>query len=211
MIMWQELILGYLSIVTISAACASDVTERPFGGSFLYENAERTALFAYRNGYLEVGAILPNKPLGDQKSEFTEFLGSPTRDCSDAHYRCVAADQNVLAIPRKQLSLAMTYTVVGTIFTVEECIRGVGNKCQVALIKGDCQFVQLAENLRECAPYPDGRAKSPQQGGVYYFIYNEDYGITSLGIVDDEVHSKSEMMAVAKTYVLQGNVGLLAP
>jgi hypothetical protein len=209
--MWRILIAGCMAIAVSGSSYASNVPKTSIEGSFIYSDAERMNLFSFEDGHTIVGPISPKTPIGDQKGQFVEFLGAETNDCSDDRFKCVAADQNILAIPRKNLSDGMEYTVNGTIFTVKECLRSAEKLCQVALIEGDCQLVRLAEGLRECATYPGGRKKSPQQGAVHYFIYNEDYGVTAFGLEDDKIEKISEMRMSAQNYILQGNIGLLGP
>lgn len=104
----------------------------------------------------------------------------------------------------------MSYVVAGTVFTIKQCILGVEDDCQVALIEGDCQFVRTVEGAEPaCQVYAQGRSGSPQKGQIRYFIYNEDFGVTAFGIASDTLTSKDAMVRAARDYALQGEIGLL--
>jgi hypothetical protein len=130
------------------------------------------------------------------------------RDCSDANYRCMKTSTEVLAVPRGPLSPDSSYAVAGTQFAVKECLRGLKNVCQVALIRADCPSIEILSATEiACEIYPGGRDKAP--GPITYFIYNEDYGVTSIGFPSAEGRSDIEIEKLARTYVLQGDAGLL--
>ncbi len=203
--------MSLLLCLTENAVGAVEEAEKElplFRGSFRFENAERTHFFTfYEDGHAEVGPIMPKKRLGPQNDLFAdEVLGGNVYDCSNARYRCMTTSRIVFAVPRKQLTPTSTYTLEGTVFTVHECLRGVGKVCQVALIQADCQWIN---EKRTCSTFPGGRSKSPDTGPLVYFIYNEDCGITSWGSAYTENADKTLVWKYAREYILQGDVGPL--
>lgn len=209
--------VGFLTTLTLSCIVAvwqlggtshaASVVQRPVSGSFLYENAERTYFFAVRNGHSQAGFIASKHASGtESNSQVDSAVGAYAYDCSDLNYRCFKTSRNVLAVPRKRLSINATYEIAGTVFTVIDCLRKVADVCQVALIRSDCQQIKDAET---CALYPGGRDKAPNPGPLTYFVYNEDFGVTSLGFPNEKPKDECWIAKLARDYELRGDVGLL--
>jgi hypothetical protein len=175
-----------------------------------YENLARTYEVVFAGGYGTGGEILALRPTSEQKRAFREKLGYAVHGCSDANFRCIAYLYSVFAVPRQPLSPGMTYTAGGAQLRVEECIRGSGESCQVALISSDCQ---IAMKSGRCQLMPNGGSKDSVPGPVTYFVFNEDIGITAFGKAGGWITSPDERLQTAKDVVtqliLQGKVGLL--
>jgi hypothetical protein len=134
----------------------------------------------------------------------SEVVGERLTDCSDSQYRCVNSWTRTYAIPRKRLSPTSAYVKDGVTFRVESCLRGDEAVCQVALIGGYC----LAAPDYGCSQgLPEGQ--SPKWGYVTYFLYNEDFGITAMGVTNGPPAEVSEKMVIASQSILQGSRGLL--
>jgi hypothetical protein len=116
--------------------------------------------------------------------------------------------RTTLAVPAR-LTPASAYTVKGTLFTVDSCLRPDEDRCRVALISGDCQSVKQVGDMLECAPLVPGAAAGPFATHVVYFVFNEDYGVTSFGIADGKLSGPDRELK-AREMVLQGDRGLLA-
>lgn len=211
--LWSMAYLTLFASILVSAPALGIETQScTHKNTILYETAERTFCSEYKNGYVENGPIPSNRPIGHHVNQWIEFHGDEIKSCTDIEYFCIEQNQNIIAIPRGDITISTKYIIKGTIFTVRECLRSVGDRCQIAIIQGDCNYVRLAEGLRECAVLPGGRSESTQEGPVYYYIFNEDYGITAFGSGGGEDLTSNEKMAVrARTYVLQGKVGLFGP
>lgn len=172
-----------------------------------YEDAARTQYERFHAGVWSTAEIAPRLPSETQRRHVVEVLSVDLHDCSDAQYRCVFGAYRVFAVPRETLLRNATYVVAGSTLHVEECFRGAGTTCQVALISSDCQE-RLA--LGVCKAVVGGRSKSNDLGPVLYFIYNEDFGVTAYGSSLDPLPSTEEMRVAASQSILKGNTGLLS-
>ena len=81
----------------------------------------------------------------------------------------------------------------------------------MALIRSDC--FSYEGHLNHCDVVPPDKQK---EINVYslYFIYNEDFGVTSFGfarVSDTPSDSEPVMMSFATEYILEGKNGLLKP
>ena len=209
--LWRKSVapLGILAILplAIGVACAGDSARGRVASSFYYANAERTFFLSLRDGNLLAGPIVSKRPVASQTDVFRgEALGAPAEDCSDAAYRCFKSGFQAFAVPRNHLSPTARYSIAGTAFRVVQCLRGDRTVCQIAVIEADCQTRNVQKHI--CGLYSGDPNKNPDQGPVTYFIYNEDFGVTSIGIAGEKKRD-AEATSAAKVYVLQGGVGFL--
>jgi hypothetical protein len=183
---------------------APGTNSRPYQNAFMYVDAERMGYIEIKAGRMRGGTFYPKKPLAGQNSPPFETLESDVYDCSDANFRCVTNGDSIFAVPKGQLQTQESYKVRGAEFTVKQCLRGADRNCQIAVISTDCA---LLSSPGFCKGVPGGRNDSPHPGGAWCFIYNEDFGITSLG--SGIPKSAEALDATARKLVLQGDVGLL--
>ncbi len=155
------------------------------------------------------GDITPKHPTTTEKKDvfFDEFTSGELRDCSDSRYRCLYGLYRVFAVPREGLKPQSTYRVDGAVFRVEKCLRGDERRCQAALISSDCQS-KLAPD--RCAESSGDDGNGAARGPVGYFIFNEDFGITSYGALKQRGPTEEARMSAALDLVLRGEKGLLA-
>ena len=202
--MRQLLGIALLAVAHLAAASEEGREER----QIVYEDAARTFREAIVGGSWEGGNIVPAGPAESQKRDimFDEQLSYAVRDCSDATYRCIVSSHQVYAVPRAGLSPTAVYSAGGALFKVEECLRGDGHRCQVALVSSDCQRT----SNDGCVQMAAGRSASRDPGPFVYFIYNEDFGITAFGVVKGPVENRELRRFSAAHMILQGQRGLLA-
>jgi hypothetical protein len=176
-----------------------------------YENSARTYVMSFSDRGALGGSIKPKRPLPSKVSHLIdlsddEFDGGSAHDCSTADYRCISALFGVFAIPRERLSPEIEYSVAGALLKVEDCLVGDESVCQVAIIRSDCH----KWSHERCETVPGGRSKSDHPGAIFYFIYNEDVGITAYGSATQPAMTKDERLSVASQMILQGRKGLLS-
>jgi hypothetical protein len=208
---WRKSValLGILAMLPLAVvvARADKGAWGAVAGSFYYANAERTFSLSVKSGGLLAGPIISKRPVASQTDVFRgEALGAPAEDCSNAAYRCIKSGFQAFAVPRNDLPSTARYSIAGTAFRVVKCLRADRTVCQVAVIEADCQTRNLKKHI--CELYSGGPNKNPDRGPVTYFIYNEDFGVTSIGIAGEKKRDAEATLA-AKVYVLQGNIGLL--
>jgi hypothetical protein len=205
----KPMMLAVCIALSITAlASLSMAAESGEQGSIAYENAERTHSFVVQRDVI-IGAPIESKtPHGDH-DHHEHGQGSPFTDCSTAGFKCVVMGRTTLAVV-PHLAPGSAYTVKGTMFSVDNCLRSVDGHCQVVLISGDCQSVKRAGDALECAPRVAGAPAGQFGAHIVYFIYNEDYGVTSFGIADTKL-SAADRELKAREFVLRGDRGLLAP
>jgi hypothetical protein len=174
-----------------------------------YENPERT----FRNVITEttwtVGPIVAATPLQSQagSNPFTESIWHPVVDCSDPMYRCVQSWSRTIAIPRAGLKSGLKYEKDGVLFDVETCLRGDVDRCQVALVSAKCEG---RSGDGTCSHSRSTHKEKPARFEyVMYFLYNEDVGVTAMGIGNQVASTLSAKRAVATQSVLVGVRGLL--
>jgi hypothetical protein len=150
--------------------------------------------------------ILPGRPIGTQKSDVSMLgmTGVVTHDCSNKEFRCLYGAFHVFAVPRSGLGETSNYSVAGAVFHVDQCLRAIGKRCQVALLSSQCLY-----QFREDACRSDAESKQGVPGPVMYFIFNEDFGVTSYGFARGILNSADDRFAVAGKLVLKGDMGLL--
>jgi hypothetical protein len=200
-------LMAVAALATVGGPTFAAAADPVGSASIVYENPERTHSFSIQ-GAIVVGAPIESKqPHGDHDHQ-EHGQGSPLTECSTPEFRCVAMGRTALAVP-PTLTATSAYTANGTVFTVESCLRPADDHCQVALIGGDCQSVKPVGDTLTCAPRVKGQPAGPFGTQVVYFIYNEDYGVTSFGIADAKL-TGAEREAKAREMVLQGDRGLLA-
>jgi hypothetical protein len=201
------MLIGCAALSTMLMSHLAQAADVAGPASIVYENPERTHSFSAQ-GEIIVGAPIESKrPHGDH-DHHEHGQGSPLTDCSTQAYRCIAMGRTALAVP-PELTSTSVYTAKGTVFTVENCLRGEEDHCQVALISGDCQSVKPVGGALECAPLARGQTKGPFATQIVYFIYNEDYGVTSFGIAETKLTGDARD-AKARDMILQGARGFLA-
>lgn len=182
------------------------------GEGAIYATADRMEQYHFLAHLSEYSYTHPLKPVSGQTFEADAYDTPPTaavHNCSNALVRCVALDTQAFAVPRARLAPADTYVANGNKFTVEACLRGYKNVCQVALVRAECYFNRIR---MACAPTGAERT-GDDASWLLYFIYNEDFGVTCYGIkpLTGKPVSREEMMAAAKQNFLVGNYGLLGP
>jgi hypothetical protein len=196
------LIAGVLGVLNWAAVCTAGPGAPP--EEVIYENGARTSRETFSSGTHVSGEILPRKRSDSQKRDvfFGEKLGVASNDCSDREYRCLSVQLRVYAVPGVGLSPGATYETAGAKFRVEDCLRVDGRLCQVALISS-IRPVRPGEGYEQWFP------KGVQSPDVY-FIYNEDFGVTSFGMTFNPAQSAADRMVAATDKILQCKVGLLA-
>ena len=114
-----------------------------------------------------------------------------------------------MAVPRRRLAVKDNYVVAGNKLSVVDCLRGYRNLCQVALIKSECIDSAMAKG---CILKPDDKDPNSRLW-LIFFIYNEDFGVTSYGLApaEDVGAPLEKMTSLAQTYNLVGDSGLLKP
>ncbi len=135
---------------------------------------------------------------------FSEVVGEKVVDCSDDEYRCISSWMRTYAIPRRKLLPADVYVKDGVTFRIEKCLRGDTDVCQVALIGGYC-----AKTPDDSCLIDVSEEQSDRWLYVTYFLYNEDFGITAMGVTKSPPTTVDEKVLIASQLVLQGNKGLL--
>lgn len=153
--------------------------------------------------------VYPKHPTSAQKEDIslTEVAFDPIHFCSNSTYRCIYGAYRVFAVPRTGLTATSAYAVGGAVFRVQHCLRSGDNRCQVALISSDCQQ-RSAEDA--CEQVSGEHSRSSASGPVLYFIYNEDFGVTSYGSAEQPVGTKDVQMTIASGWILKDGKGLLA-
>jgi hypothetical protein len=200
--------LGF-ALCSFSTLSAANRTQKRNGESEIrYVDPERTYVERFSNVETGGNGLLVGAPLASKQSLGThpEVLMSDLHDCSDEMYRCVYGQYRVFAVPRGLLMENSTYVSGGASFRVEKCFRSADGRCQVALISSDCQS-EIAPD--KCAIVSGGRPQSRSAGRVAYFIFNEDFGITSFGSVASPAESQEAQLAAALDFILSGDIGLL--
>jgi hypothetical protein len=132
---------------------------------------------------------------------FSEGVSSPVLDCSDESYRCIESWSRTLAIPKTRLGQHARYEKNGVIFEVENCLRLTQATCNVALISGK------HSRKRDDSTEAD---KTATFDYVVYFIFNENNGITAMGVTRQSMTTIPAMREIATQTVLVGERGLLA-
>jgi hypothetical protein len=154
------------------------------------------------------GNITPERRIAEEDRDF--FAGEVTmdraHDCSDGQYRCVYGHYAVFAVPRAGLRPNSSFQAGGASLRVEQCMRGDKEVCQVALVSSDCQSIAAPDR---CTPVSGGRSAGASVGRVRYFIFNEDFGITSYGSSSEPVSTPERQKEVAFSMVLRSDHGLL--
>jgi hypothetical protein len=194
----------FVAIVLSGATAVAAPRDR----TILYENSARTAYERFSGDDMTGGELTPKRPLSfqDNNALSGEEVGHIVRNCSTTQYRCVSVWLRVFAVPRARLSPKEEYSVAGVVLKVEDCLRGDGAICQVALISADCEMM-LDES---CQKVTGGRERSGKPGPIVYFIYNEDVGVTTYGVADQPVKIEKDRLNVASQMILQGQRGILS-
>lgn len=195
------LICNLLWLVT-----AQDVSAAP-SANIVYENPERTLRTSITENIWAVGPIFATTPLPSQVGLFIDTVGLPVVDCSDSIYRCVQSWSRTIAIPRAGLKPGLKYQKDGVLFDVETCLRGDAERCQVALVSAKCE-ARVGDG--PCSHFRPSRKEHPVRFEyILYFFYNEDVGVTAMGVTDRVASTLSAKRAVATQSVLVGTHGLL--
>jgi len=201
-----SLICSLLWLATTHSASANSSTGAI---DIVYENPERT----FRNSITEttwtVGPIAATTPLPTQAASnpFTESIGHPVVNCSDSMYRCVQSWSRTIAIPRTGLKPGSKYEKDGVLFDVETCLRGDSERCQVALVSAKCES-RTGDGM--CSHSRRTRKGQPVRiEYVLYCLYNDDFGVTAMGIANRVASTIQAKRAVATQSVLVGERGLL--
>ena len=157
-------------------------------------------------GEWRAGNILPEQPIGTQKSDvsLSGMTGVVTHDCSNREFKCLYGAFHVFAVPRSGLVDASTYAIAGAEFHVVQCLRTIGKHCQVALLSSQCLY-QFGDD----ACRSDVESGYSVRGPVMYFTFNEDIGVTSYGFAPGILNTADAQFAAAGKLILSGNIGLL--
>jgi|GEM_PF-2671572 len=206
-----------LTASTIMCAASAGASENPDQNAYVglgavYVKADRLEQYRFLKREAVYGYIRPLKPVLGQAFEPESYDTPPNagvRDCSDANFRCLALDDQAFAVPRKRLVQNDRYVANGNSFAVVKCIRGYKDICQVALIRAECYYNRIKKG---CAPTQAERTGN-DASWLLYFIYNEDFGVTAYGIapLTGQTASPEEMLAIAKSFILVGDNGILKP
>lgn len=202
--------LSFAALVSISSFGAT-LGSQTDAGEVVYVNAERTFETRVTSSMWTVGPILALKPLPSQTdtNPFTESVGHPVIDCSDSSVRCVRSWSRTLAVPRAGLRIGENYRKDGVVFHVEECLRGGAKRCQVALVSATCWHRSAGEMCDEKARGGAHGASGGPVEYVVYFIYNDDFGITALGVANRVASTPAARREFATQSLLISSRGLL--
>ena len=172
----------------------------------VYVNAERTFEVIVTETTWTVGAIPARIPLANpvDSNPFTERVGHAVKDCSDTTYQCLQAWSRTLAVPRAGLRPGSAYSKEGVVFNVEECIRGKGARCQVAVVSAICEERDADGPCRTAT----SKMHAPLEY-VIYFMYNEDFGITAMGVANQVASTAESRRVIASQSILISKKGLL--
>jgi hypothetical protein len=176
-----------------------------------YVTADRVGSYKFLEKIAEYHYLYPKKPIDGQKfpPDLSDLVpNASVLDCSNSEFRCLTLGGQAMAVPRKRLAPDDKFVVAGNGLTVVACLRGYQRVCQVALIKAECYYSPI---VKGCAPNKVQGAPNTSSW-LLYFIYNEDFGVTSFGIAPSGgAGSVADALAGAKQYNLVGDDGLLKP
>ncbi len=196
------------ALIAVFTLCSVQAGElrRVDGECIVYESPSRTAFQEICRDVWSVGQRRQLRETPSQDDDFmaSEVVGEALVDCSDGAYRCVSSWTRTYAVPRRRLIPKDSYATDGVEFRVEKCIRGDDHVCQVAIIGGYCRVAPVDHSSSGNQP-----VRAANWRYVTYFIFNEDFGITAMGVTPAPVKSTSAMLAIANQSVLQGREGLL--
>ena len=200
-----------LGLTQASLGHTAPAVQAPPMPKVTYMDYARTAALALGDGDWMIDLIAPAKLLPGQSAfDLGEGWGDRTIDCSTATYRCVRVmGWWTLAVPRHGLNNSSRYIVDKTAFRVEKCLRGSGTVCQIALIGARCDRISIRHG--NCVLTPPAGKPRPKDGYTIYFVYNEDYGITAMGVAAHGLTSFQAKQSVLTQLVLVAKRGLLAP
>ena len=176
----------------------------------VYMSADRTVSYRFLEKIAKYTYLYPRTPLSQQTfpPDTNDLIpNAVTRDCSTPQFLCITWDDQAFAVPRARLTVTDSYVVAGNRFSVVDCLRGFKGVCQVALIRSVCYYNRV---IRGCVPTKaEGTEKTPPW--LLYFIFNEDFGVTSFGISapSEPVDSSDAALGKAKEYILVGAKGIL--
>jgi hypothetical protein len=179
----------------------------------VYEDVARTMQTRISTSAWTIGPIVPEKSLPSWSSShpMPEQLVHPTVDCSDSTFLCVRTWAYTLAIPRDGLKPGGRYVKEEVVFHVEECLRADHNRCQVALIGASCGTFHMGDTGGSCKASPKPLYPGAKVGYVVYFFFNEDYGITAMGVAERIASSSASRRQIATQQILVGDRGLFGP
>jgi hypothetical protein len=173
-----------------------------------YEDIKRVSYERYSAQEMTGGRHVPKRMLVSQSDDVLlgEQLIHPIKDCSTTLFVCKKAWSRVFAVPRQRLVPNASFEVAGASFKVEVCLRGDVDVCQVALLSMTCLISEEAQ-CHDVGETPDSTSKAVPS---LYYIYNEDFGVTSYGVTERGASNQDEMIGIAGHLVLQGKRGLLS-
>jgi hypothetical protein len=97
----------------------------------------------------------------------SDWRGYVFRDCSNEEFACVFDGFNVMAVPKHRLVPKQSYTVFGSVLTVDRCF-GEQAQCEQALISSVC----ADEGVCSCRRAGIGKTRAK-------FFYSHELGITA--------------------------------
>lgn len=182
----------------------------------VYTSIDRLEKDEFSRGIWSESTIYPRVPMKlTSMPPYLESIARPAIDCSDRIYRCLRSHGLVFAVPRKGIRRHSEFTVLGANLKLEACYRAEGDRCQTALMSTSCRYVEWSNQDGFCRhARPEGDPEPEEFAYVWYFLYNEDAGITAYG-GDRNIRTKpgteKEMRDMAIWRVLIGDRGILAP
>jgi hypothetical protein len=196
-------------LLCLLIACSAEASPATSQSEVVYQNPERTFQETIsETSWTGTPLVSETSDNGESESDpFPESVSSSVVNCSDSMYMCVQAVSRTIAIPRAGFKPHDKYEKDGVIFHVETCIRGDSARCQVALVSAKCA------DRNDHRPYgcaqPPRTGQSPRFRYVIYFLYNDQYGITAMGVTSRIAKTISAMRLVATQSILVGTKGLL--
>jgi hypothetical protein len=172
----------------------------------VYADAERTSEIRISGGNWFEEPIPAREFLARDAgaNPFVDSVGHAITNCSDTTLQCLKSWGRTLAVPRVGLRKNLTYRKNGVFFRVDDCLRSDHDQCQVAIVSAECQ--QL---LRDGSCRTSSSDAQQRYDYVAYFIYNDDFGITALGMTNNLATTYNGRRMIATQNILVGNSGLL--
>jgi hypothetical protein len=203
-------ILGLLGLLSVAApaARADTLYGGQLGGTYEYDATDRATRFVIRDGTASVVRLRQDIASAVDTDSAARFFAY-AYDCSTSDFRCFQAGGKLLAVPRAGIRAGQaSYFIAEVEFSVLACMDQRGPGCDVALIEADRQDRE-SESRSEWSPKREQNASIA--GPIVYFIFDRRIGVVSLGFAHERTRSASERIALARTYVLRGEKGLLPP
>jgi len=171
-------------------------------------NIEKHDVALYQQGSAEDGVGCNRSP-GGALCGTRRWPQQSFKDCSDAQFRCVFDEFNVMAVPKSGDSLheGQVFTVFGATLTVQRCLAEQGN-CDVAMISSTCADDAVCSCRR-----PDiGKSRIvffyARERGVTAFYSDIAASAVDLAMLDVASAELNDAIPL-RTFVLVANEGFL--